>query len=47
MTKPFINENILNRIFGEKADRVKETFCATPATMIFMKCVLNLIHSVR
>ena len=26
MTKPFINENILNRIFGEKADRVKETF---------------------
>ena len=25
MTKPFINENILNRIFGEKADRVKET----------------------
>ena len=26
MTKPFINENILNRIFGEKADRVKEIF---------------------
>ena len=26
MTKPLINENILNRIFGEKADRVKETF---------------------
>ena len=26
MTKPFINENILNRIFGEKAGMVKETF---------------------
>ena len=26
MTNPLINENILNRIFGEKADRVKETF---------------------
>ena len=26
MTKPFINENILNRIFGEKADRVKKIF---------------------
>lgn len=26
MTKPFINEDILNRVFGEKANFVKETF---------------------
>lgn len=26
MTKPFINEDILNRVFGEKATFVKETF---------------------
>ena len=26
MTRPFINDDILNRVFGEKADFVKETF---------------------
>ena len=46
MTKPFINEEMLNKMFGDKAAFVKE-HSYSMFTMTFMKCVRNMIPNAK